>query len=177
MKSSFPEIDDIGFTANMESLLDMVAEGQMDWKDIVRNFYPDLDREVQEAEGTLSKIKIADEETDVRCDKCGRNMVIKYGPYGKFLACPGFPECHNTMPFYEKAGVSCPKCGSELIVRRSRKGRRFYGCENPECDFISWAKPSEKRCPKCGGWMAHKGETLVCQNSTCGYSCTEEKDS
>ena len=176
MKNSFPEIDDVGFTANMESLLDMVAEGQMFWKDIVRNFYPDLDREVQEAEETLSKVKIADEESDVVCDKCGRTMVIKYGPYGKFLACPGFPDCHNTMPFYEKAGVACPKCGSDLIVRRSRKGRRFYGCENPECDFISWARPSQMRCPKCGGWMAHKGQMLVCQNSTCGYSCSEEKE-
>ena len=176
MKNSFPEIDDVGFTANMESLLDMVAEGQMFWKDIVRNFYPDLDREVQEAEETLSKVKIADEESDVVCDKCGRRMVIKYGPYGKFLACPGFPDCHNTMPFYEKAGVACPKCGSDLIVRRSRKGRRFYGCENPECDFISWARPSQMRCPKCGGWMAHKGQMLVCQNSTCGYSCSEEKE-
>ena len=177
MKSSFPEIDDVAFTANMESLLDLVAEGQMDWKDIVRNFYPDLDREVKEAEENLGKVKIADEETDVPCSKCGRNMVIKYGPYGKFLACPGFPECHNTMPFYEKAGVKCPKCSHELIVRRSRRGRRFYGCENQECDFISWAKPSEVRCPKCGGWMAHKGETLVCQNSTCGYSFKEEKES
>ena len=177
MKTSFPEIDDTGFTANMESLLDMVAEGQMEWKDIVRNFYPDLDREVKRAEETLGKVKIADEETDVLCSKCGRRMVIKYGPYGKFLACPGFPECHNTMPFYEKAGVKCPKCGQELIVRRSRKGRRFFGCENQDCDFISWARPSETRCPKCGGWMAQKGETLVCQNNTCGYSCNDGKDS
>ena len=176
MKTSFPEIDDVGFTANMESLLDMVAEGQMYWKDIVRNFYPDLEREVLDAEETLSKVKIADEESDVLCEKCGRRMVIKYGPYGKFLACPGFPECQNTMPFYEKAGVACPKCGNDLIVRRSRKGRRFYGCENPECDFISWARPSEKKCPKCGGWMAHKGQMLVCQNSTCGYSCKEEEE-
>lgn len=175
MKSSFPEIDDVGFTANMESLLDLVAEGQMDWKDIVRNFYPDLDREVKEAEETLGKVKIADEETDILCEKCGRRMVIKYGPYGKFLACPGFPDCHNTVPFYEKAGVKCPRCSHELVVRRSRKGRRYYGCENPECDFISWAKPSETRCPKCGDWMAHKGTMLVCQNSTCGYSLKEQE--
>ena len=170
MKSSFPEVDDVAFTANMESLLDMVAEGKMEWKDIVRNFYPDLDREVQAAEQTLGKVKIADEETDILCDKCGRNMVIKYGPHGKFLACPGFPECHNTMPFFEKAGVKCPKCGSEVVIRRSRKGRRFFGCENGECDFISWSKPSETRCPKCGGWMAEKGTKLVCQNQTCGHS-------
>ena len=175
MKNSFPEIDDVGFTANMESLLDMVGEGRMDWKDIVRNFYPDLDREVKDAEETLGKVKIADEETDILCDKCGRRMVIKYGPSGKFLGCPGFPECRNTMPFYEKAGVKCPKCGHEIVVRRSRKGRRYYGCENPECDFVSWAKPSEVRCEKCGSWMAHKGEMLVCQNSTCGYSCKDKE--
>ena len=170
MKTSFPEVDDIAFTANMESLLDMVAEGRMEWKSIVRNFYPDLDREVQAAEESLGKVKIADEETDIVCDKCGRNMVVKYGPHGKFLACPGFPECHNTMPFFEKAGVKCPLCGDEVVIRRSRKGRRFYGCENPECDFISWSKPSEIRCPRCGSWMAERGAKLVCQNKTCGHS-------
>ena len=170
MKSSFPEIDDVAFTANMESLLDMVAEGKMEWKSIVRNFYPDLDRQVIAAEETLGKVKIADEETDILCDKCGRHMVIKYGPHGKFLACPGFPDCHNTMPFFEKAGVKCPLCGDEVVIRRSRKGRRFFGCENLECDFISWSKPSEIRCPKCGSWMAERGAKLVCQNETCGHS-------
>ncbi len=170
MKTSFPEIDDVLFTANMESLLDMVADGKMDWKNIVRNFYPDLEREVQEAEETLGKVKIADEESDVVCDKCGRHMVIKYGPHGKFLGCPGFPECRNTMPYFEKAGVKCPKCGKEVVLRRSRKGRKFYGCENPDCDFISWAKPSDIRCPKCGGWMVRRGSKLVCQNKTCGFS-------
>ena len=173
MKSSFPEIDNVAFTANMESLLDMVAEGKMEWKEIVRNFYPDLDREVKKAEETLGKVRIEDEETDVLCEKCGRRMVIKYGPHGKFLACPGFPECHNTMPYFEKADVKCPKCGQDLVVKRSRKGRRYFGCENAECDFISWAKPSEIRCPKCGGWMVHRGANLVCQNETCRYSCNE----
>ena len=177
MKSSFPEVDDVAFTANMESLLDMVAEGKMEWKSIVRNFYPDLEREVTAAEESLGKVEIADEETDIVCDKCGRNMVIKYGPHGKFLACPGFPECHNTMPYYEKAGVKCPKCGDEVVIRRSRKGRRFYGCENPECDFISWSKPSEVRCPKCGSWMAERGAKLVCQNETCGHSMQSERSS
>ncbi len=177
MKNSFPEVDDIAFTAHMESLLDLVAEGKMEWKEIVRNFYPDLDREVKQAEETLGKVKIADEETDIVCDKCGRNMVIKYGPHGKFLGCPGFPECRNTKPFFEKIGVKCPKCGSDVVRRRSRKGRKFFGCENPECDFLSWARPSEVRCEKCGGWMAYKGNKLVCQNSTCGYSCDAEEDS
>ena len=170
MKASFPEVDDVAFTANMETLLDMVAEGKMEWKSIVRNFYPDLDREVRAAEESLGKVKIADEETDIVCDKCGRNMVIKYGPHGKFLACPGFPECHNTMPFFEKAGVKCPKCGGDVVIRRSKKGRRFFGCENPECGFISWSRPSEVKCPKCGSWMAERGTKLVCQNGTCGHS-------
>ncbi len=177
MKTSFPEIDDVGFTANMESLLDLVAEGQMEWKSIVRNFYPDLDREVKAAEESLGKVRIADEETDILCDKCGRRMVIKYGPHGKFLACPGFPECHNTMPYYEKAGVRCPECGGEVVIRRSRKGRKFFGCENPECSFISWSRPSEERCPKCGSWMAERGTKLVCQNKVCGYSMNKQKKS
>ena len=173
MKSSFPEVDDVDFTANMESLLDLVADGRMEWKEIVRNFYPDLDQEVKLAEANIGKVKIADEDSGVVCDQCGRRMVIKYGPHGKFLACEGFPDCRKTMPYYEKAGVKCPLCGKDVLLRRSRKGRKFYGCENPECDFISWAKPSEVRCPKCGGWMAHKGPMLVCQNSTCGYACEE----
>jgi len=102
-------------------------------------------------------------------------MVIKYGPHGKFLACPGFPECRNTKPFFEKAGVSCPICGGEVVLRRTKKGRRYYGCENqPECQFMSWCLPSENKCPECGGYMVHKGSRLVCVNETCGHS---EKDS
>ena len=143
MTSSFPGIVDVTFTANLESLLDAVGEGRTDWKSIVRNFYPDLDQAVQEAEKKLEKVKVADEVTDVICDECGRNMVIKYGPHGKFLACPGFPECRNTKPYLEKAGVKCPVCGSDIIIRRTRKGRRFYGCENPACEFMSWQKPRE----------------------------------
>ena len=170
MKKSFPEIDNVQFTAYMESMLDSVAEGKTDWKEIVRNFYPDLDREVKIAEESLEKVSIADEETDVVCDQCGRKMVIKYGPHGKFLACPGFPECKNTKPYFEKAGVKCPKCGGEVIIRRSRKGRKFYGCENPDCDFISWQKPTEIRCPKCGSYMVEKGSRLLCSNESCGYA-------
>jgi DNA topoisomerase-1 len=170
MKSSFPEIDDVAFTANMESLLDMVAEGKMEWKSIVRNFYPDLDRQVIAAEETLGKVKIADEETDILCDKCGRHMVIKYGPHGKFLACPGFPECHNTKPYYEKIGVACPKCGKDIVVRKTKKGRKYYGCMgNPECDFMIWQKHSDKKCPRCGGMMLEKGNKLVCEDRECGY--------
>jgi len=149
MVTSFPQVDDVQFTAYMESMLDSVAEGKTDWKEILRNFYPDLDKQVEEATKSLEKVKIEDEVTDVICDNCGRHMVIKYGPHGKFLACPGFPECRNTKPYFEKTGIPCPKCGSEVIIRRSRKGRLFYGCENPDCDFISWSKPAAEK--KDGG--------------------------
>ena len=169
MKKSFPSIVDVSFTASLESLLDSVGEGELDWKSIVRNFYPDLDNAVKEAEKNLAKIRIADEVTDEICEECGRNMVIKYGPHGKFLACPGFPECKNTRPYLEKAGVTCPKCGKDVVIRRTKKGRKFYGCEDPKCDFISWQMPSERKCPKCGGYMVIRGKHLQCAEPSCGY--------
>ena len=170
MMTAFPTIVDVKFTANMESLLDGVAEGTVEWKEIIRNFCPDLKIAIDEAEKELEHVKIEDEVTDVICDKCGRNMVIKYGPHGKFLGCPGFPECHNTKPYLEKIGVACPKCGKDVILKKTKKGRMFYGCEGyPECDFVSWQKPSDKKCPKCGGYMIEKGSKLVCADETCGY--------
>lgn len=170
MMTAFPTIVDVKFTASMESLLDGVAEGTVEWKEIIRNFYPDLKVAIDEAEKELEHVKIEDEVTDVICDKCGRNMVIKYGPHGKFLGCPGFPECHNTKPYLEKIGVACPKCGKDVILKKTKKGRMFYGCEGyPECDFVSWQKPSDKKCPKCGGYMIEKGSKLVCADETCGY--------
>ena len=169
MLKAFPGIVDVTFTANMESLLDSVGEGDLDWKVVVKNFYPDLDEAVKEAEKTLDKVSIADEVTDVICEECGRNMVIKYGRHGKFLACPGFPDCRNTKPYLEKAGVACPKCGKEVIIRKTKKGRRYYGCENSDCDFMSWQKPSDQKCPKCGSYMLEKGNKLLCANGNCGY--------
>ncbi len=170
MKKAFPVIVDVNFTANMESLLDGVEEGDVDWKEIIRNFYPDLDAAVKQAEKELENVKIEDEVSDVQCERCGRMMVIKYGPYGKFLACPGFPECSNTKPYLEKAGVPCPKCGKEIVYRKSKKGRRYFGCEdNPNCDFMSWLKPSDKKCPKCGNYMVVKGDKQVCIEDNCGY--------
>ena len=170
MLTAFPTIVDVKFTANMESLLDGVAEGTVEWKEIIRNFYPDLKIAIDEAEKELEHVKIEDEVTDVICDKCGRNMVIKYGPHGKFLGCPGFPECHNTKPYLEKIGVACPKCGKDVILKKTKKGRMFYGCEGyPECDFVSWQRPSDKKCPKCGSYMIEKGNKLVCDDETCGY--------
>ena len=171
MKQCFPSIVDTSFTANMEMLLDKVGDGSVKWKTVVENFYPDLDEAVKTAQTTLESIKIADEVTDVICDLCGRNMVIKYGPHGKFLACPGFPECKNTKPYLEKIGVPCPKCGSEVVIKKTKKGRRFYGCEkNPDCDFMSWQKPSLEKCPKCGSYMVERGNKLVCAGEQCGYS-------
>ena len=176
MKTAFKVIVDTEFTANMESLLDAVEEGTIDWKTIIRNFYPDLDVMVKNAEEKLEKIHIADEESDEICEECGRRMVIKYGPHGKFLACPGFPECRNTKPYLEKVGVPCPKCGKDVVYRMTKKGRRYYGCiDSPECDFMSWQKPSTKKCPQCGGYMVEKGNKLACANVECGYVETKEK--
>ena len=141
MKDSFPSIVDEHFTANLESLLDMVEEGKVSWKTVVSNFYPDLAEAVAIAEKNLEKVQIADEVTDVICEECGRNMVVKYGPHGKFLACPGFPECRNTKPYLEKIGVPCPFCGKEVVLKKTKKGRKYYGCENnPECGFMSWQR-------------------------------------
>ena len=144
MVGSFPQIVDTAFTANMESLLDSVADGQIEWKTIIENFYPDLEEAVNKANEEVEKITIKDEETDVVCDKCGRHMVIKYGPHGKFLACPGFPECRNTKPYIEYAGFLCPSCGRECIKRRSKKGRIFYSCSGyPDCSYMTWTKPKD----------------------------------
>ncbi len=170
MKEAFPSIVNVNFTANMETLLDSVESGDVKWKTVVRNFYPDLETAVEQALKELPEYKIQDEVTDVICEECGRNMVIKYGPHGKFLACPGFPECRNTKPYLEKIGVKCPVCQKEVILKKTKKGRRYYGCEdNPNCEFMSWQKPSNRRCPKCGGYMVEKGKNLLCHDRQCGH--------
>ena len=169
-------IVDERFTANMESLLDGVEEGNVPWKMVVSNFYPDLESAVEKAEKELEKIDIQDEVTDVICEECGRNMVVKYGPHGKFLACPGFPDCRNTKPYLEKIGVSCPICGKEVVIKKTKKGRRYFGCENnPECEFMSWQRPIEKKCPSCGGYMVEKGNRIACANEQCGFSEKKEE--
>ena len=146
MKEAFPDIVDINFTADMESRLDKVGAGTTPWKKVLEDFWPELDEAVKKAEAEMERVKVPDKETDVVCEKCGRNMVIKFGPHGKFLGCPGFPECRNTKPFLEFAGVKCPKCGGEVVIRRTKKGRKYYGCENyPDCDFMSWQRPSGKK--------------------------------
>ena len=176
MKKSFASIVDVNFTAALEGLLDRVEEGSVQWKTVIRNFYPDLHEAVTKAEKELEEITIQDEVTDVICEECGRNMVVKYGPHGKFLACPGFPECRNTKPYFEKIGVACPKCGGDIVIKMTKKGRRYFGCFNyPDCDFMSWQKPSSVKCPKCGGPMVEKGKKLVCMDEQCGYVQAKEE--
>lgn len=170
MQEAFPSVVDVNFTANMEALLDSVAEGSVAWKTIVSNFYPDLDEAVKTAEKELEQVETKDEVSDEVCDLCGRQMVIKYGPHGRFLACPGFPECRSTKPFYEKTGVPCPKCSKDIVLKMTRKGRKYYGCiDNPDCDFMIWQKPSLEKCKKCGSMMVHKGNKLVCTGENCDY--------
>ena len=177
MVNYFGSIVDKEFTANLEQLLDSVGDGSVNWKTVVSNFYPDLESAVEQASKELENVKIADEVTDVICENCGRNMVIKYGPHGKFLACPGFPECKNTKPYLEKIGVKCPKCDGEVVIKKTKKGRIYYGCSNaPECDFMSWNKPSSIACPKCGSYMVEKGNKLLCMNEECGYSENKPKE-
>lgn len=177
MKDAFSTIVDVNFTANLEALLDKVETGAIGWKTVVANFYPDLDEAVKKAEKELDEVEIADEVSDEVCDVCGRNMVIKYGPHGKFLACPGFPECRSTKPYFEKIGVACPKCGKEVVVRKTKKGRRYYGCEAiPECDFMVWQRPSQEKCERCGGIMLIKGNKLVCADEQCGFVKKIESD-
>ena len=170
MKEAFPSIVDVNFTATMEALLDGVEEGSVKWKTVVSNFYPDLSEAVDKAERELDEVEIADELSDEFCDACGRQMVIKYGPHGRFLACPGFPECRSTKPYFEKIGVACPKCGRDIVLKKTKKGRKYYGCiDNPECDFMVWQKPVEDRCDRCGAIMLQKGNKLVCSDEGCGF--------
>ena len=160
MKEAFPSIVDDHFTANMESPLDSIEDGQVNWKTVVANFYPDLDEAVNQAEKELEKVQIQDEVTDVVCEQCGRNMVVKYGPHGKFLARQGFPDCRNTKPYLEKTGIACPLCGKEVVIKKRRKkGRKYYGCENsPECEFMSWQKPARDQLREMRKFHGGKGQ-------------------
>jgi len=171
MKEAFPSIVDVTFTANMEALLDAVEEGNVKWKTVIENFYPDLDEAVNMAEKQLENVEVRDEESGELCEECGKPLLIKYGPHGKFQACSGFPDCHFTKPYYEKIGVNCPQCGKDIVLRATRRGRKYYGCiDNPECDFMTWQKPSGKLCPKCGKMLVFRGSKLVCASEECNYS-------
>lgn len=172
--TNFGEIINTDFTADMENALDKVESGELEWKQVLRNFYPLLKDLIEKAENNVENVKIEDEVTDVVCEECGRNMVIKYGRYGKFLACPGFPECRNTKPLYEDTGVKCPLCGGKVYIKKTKKGRKYYGCENnPECSLMLWDRPTGEKCPKCGSVLVIKGtknKRIVCTNGECGYS-------
>ena len=169
MKEAFPTIVDVNFTANMETLLDGVEDGAVKWKTIIANFYPDLEDAVQKAEKELEEVKVKEEFSGEDCELCGRPMYIKYGPHGRFQACSGFPECRNTKPYFEKIGISCPKCGKDIVLKKTKKGRKYFGCiDNPECDYMVWQKPSKIKCDKCGDLLLEKGNKLVCPNEECG---------
>lgn len=174
MAGHFSDIVDVAFTANMEEELDSIEEGSVDWVNIIRTFYGPFFEHLKKAEKELEKVKIADEVSDVICEKCGRNMVYKMGRFGKFLACPGFPECRNAKAIVVETGASCPKCGGKILEKKSQRGKKYFGCEhNPKCDFMSWDAPLAKEsCPKCGGLLLQKmgrAKKIVCYNEACDY--------
>jgi len=184
LKENFNEIVDVDFTSKMEASLDKVEEGNIEWKEILRGFYPNFNELVEKAEENIGEIEIEDEISDVLCDKCSKNMVVKFGKFGKFLACPGFPDCRSTKAFFEEAGVDCPLCNGKILIRKSKKGRKFFGCENntgeensensseKTCNFISWNKPAKKPCPICNSYMVEKGSKkiiLACIEQSCGH--------
>jgi len=180
MKEYFSSIVNVEFTADMEQKLDEIEEGNKQWVEIIREFYESFKNEFEIAESEIERVELKDEETDIECEKCGRKMVVKVGRYGKFLACPGFPECRNTKPLFEEAGVDCPKCGGKVMIKKSKKGKNYYGCENyPECDFMIWDKPTKEKCPECGSFLIRKGfgkqSKQVCSNENCEYEKDKKK--
>ncbi len=181
MKNNFKDIVDVQFTAQMEKKLDDVEEGSKSWKDLMKDFYSPFAATLSEAESKIGHIEIPDEVTEIKCEKCGRFMVIKNGRFGKFLACPGFPECRNARPILEEAGVSCPKCGGKVLIKKTRKGRKYLGCENnPTCGFMTWDMPSGENCPNCGNFMVKKYSgkkvTLKCSNDNCNFVKEGERE-
>ena len=175
MKEYFASIVNVEFTAEMEKTLDEVAEGDVEWKEIIRNFYGPFEEALEVAEQVIGKIEIKDEVSEVVCDKCGKYMVFKQGKFGKFLACPGFPDCRNTKAIVDKLDIQCPKCETgELIGRKTKKGKKFFGCNRyPDCDFVSWDEPIKEKCPKCGSLLYKKfvkgNEAVKCNKEGCGY--------
>ncbi|TZE83364.1 type I DNA topoisomerase [Calorimonas adulescens] len=175
MKNYFKDIVDIEFTAELESKLDQIEEGNIEWVEIVREFYEEFNKALEYAKEKMGNVTLEEEVSDVICERCGRNMVIKHGRYGKFLACPGYPECKNTKPYFEKIGIKCPVCGGEIVKKQSKKGRPYYGCiNNPECGFMTWDKPIDKICPICGSILVEKkrgGKNYFkCSDKSCKYS-------
>ena len=181
MKERFPKIVNLKFTAQMEKELDTVEEGKTQWVEILEGFYGDFDKTLKKAKEDMQgvKVQLKEDETDIICEKCGRKMVIKTGRYGKFIACPGYPECKNIKKLVQETGAECPKCGGKVIVKKTKKGRIFYGCDHyPDCDFVSWDEPSMEKCPRCGKTLLKKkgkNPKLYCVTPDCGYEKVEEK--
>jgi DNA topoisomerase-1 len=175
LKQEFTQIVDYDFTAAMEEKLDRIADGEINWVQVLEEFYGPFSKELQDASANLERVEMPLEESDETCEKCGRRMVFKYGRFGKFLACPAYPECKNTKPVRKQLEIKCPKCGAgQIIERKTKKGRLFYGCNKfPECDFASWERPYKEACPKCGAMCTVKGKgtakTITCLNAECNY--------
>ncbi|MDP3050839.1 MAG: DNA topoisomerase, partial [Eubacteriales bacterium] len=174
LNEHFPDVINVEFTAEMEEKLDQVEEGGVDWVRVLEDFYQPFRQEVARAEEVIGRLKLEDEVTDEICVQCGRNMVIKMGRYGKFLACPGFPECRNARPITQETGHRCPKCDGNVVVRKTRKGKDFFGCDAyPKCDFVSWDPPIDEKCPTCGTFLvekaAKKSKTVYCPHPNCDY--------
>lgn len=171
LEENFNQIVNVNFTSDMELSLDKIEDGNVEWKRVLKDFYLPFNKIIETAESKIDKVKIADEPTDIICDKCGRNMVIKIGRYGKFLACPGFPECKNAKPYFQEIDVKCPKCASKVLAKKTRRGKLYYICEkNPQCDFISWNKPLDEKCPQCNSYLVEKGNRKICSSQDCKYS-------
>ncbi len=173
LEDYFPDVVDLSFTADMENKLDEIEEGDVDWLEVISEFWEPFSEELDTAYKKAERVQLPVQETDIECEECGRTMVIKHGRYGKFIACPGYPECENTMPYFEKTGAQCPDCGGDIVKRRSKKGRTFYGCSNwPDCEFVVWNEPSGQKCPDCGAFMVKKrskkkGNYLQCSRGEC----------
>jgi len=182
LEEYFLDVVDLGFTAQVEERLDEIEEGELDWTQVVSEFWQPFAEDLEKAEEELERVEVPEQETDIECEKCGRTMVIKYGRYGKFIACPGYPECKNSMPYFERTDVTCPLCGGEIVKKISRKGRAFWGCQGyPECDFVVFDEPSSEECPDCGTFMVkkrtkRKGSFLRCSNKECGREVTPAED-
>ena len=175
MKERFPKIVNVKFTAQMEQELDTVESGDEEWRNLLSQFYSDLEKTLKKAKADMEGVKIhlKEDETDIICEKCGRQMVVKTGRYGKFIACPGYPECKNIKKYVENVGVKCPECNSDVIIRKTKKGKIFYGCSSyPTCNFMSWNEPTDEKCPQCGSILFKKKgkkSTLYCAKEGCGY--------
>ncbi len=178
----FEDVMDVTFTAHMEDQLDKVEEGEVTWREVLKDFYQGFDDDLALAEKEMEEIEIEDEVTDEVCEKCGEYLVVKWGRYGKFLACPGFPDCRNTKPFHQYIGVDCPECKDQIVEKMTKKGRRFYGCaQYPDCTFTSWDKPTDKKCPDCDSYMVEKntrkkGTFIRCSDKNCAYEETLETE-